>query len=226
MITLPIVTNWNICTPNLFRFMQQGHVDSFFDDGSLRISSFTQFGKHEDEQRLDKEEGRSMFVHRTSQGGGQTIIARTTHGTKAYVLCTAMRYDKNLMESFGCDSYLRITNTVGFGMAVARQIPGLAAGFEGPCLYQGKKIVHRDSGHIDTSQFRDPENQKLLNKPKMEDFVDSKVEHYPLFLKDSSFAHQVEYRYVWIMRSKESDFIDIKVPEARQFCEEPNELTE
>ena len=224
MIKLPMVTDWNICTPNLFRFLNSEYVDSFFKEGSLRISSFSQFHKHEDEQRLDKNEGSTMFVHRTSQGGGQTITAWSTHGVRAYVLCAAMRYDKSLMELFGCNSYFRITNSTNFGMAIARQIPGLVAAFEGPCLYQDKKIIEQDLGHININQFKDPQGQ--IRKEMLNDFIVSKMAHYPLFLKEKSFAHQVEYRYVWIVKNKESDFLDIKLPEAVQFCEKPNELTE
>jgi hypothetical protein len=224
MIKLPIVTDWNICTPNLFRFIDSEYVDSFFKEGSLRLSSFSQFHKHKDEQRLDKNEGRTMFVHRTNQGGGQTITAWATHGVLAYVLCAAMRYDKNLMESFGCNSYFRISNSTNFGMAIARQIPGLVAAFEGPCLYQDKKIIEQDLGYIDINQFKNPQGQ--IRKEVLNDFIVSMMAHYPLFLKEKSFAHQVEYRYVWIVKNKESDFLDIKVPEALQFCEKPNELTE
>lgn len=226
MIKLQIGTDWNICTPNLFRFLEQEHVDSFFDDGSLRISSFSQFHKHENEQRLDKGEGRTFFVHRTNQGGGQTINCWATHGTRAYILCAAMRFDDDLMKSFGCSSYFRITDTTKFGIAVARHIPGLIAGFEGPCLYQEKKIVEQDLGYINIDDFKDEKTGGKISMPALNDFLVSKMEHDPLFLKDKSFSHQVEYRYVWIVRNRESDFIDIKVPEAIQFCERPNELTE
>jgi len=225
MIKLPIVTDWNICTPNLYRFLDQEYVDAFFKDGSLRLSSFAQFHKHEDEQRLDKKEGKTMFVHRTNQGGGQTITAWATHGVSAYVLCAAMRYDKSLMDTFGCNSYFRITNSTNFGMAVARNIPGLVNAFEGPCLYQDMKIIEQDLGYIDVNKFRDPENPANIRKEMLNDFILSRMEHYPLFLKEKSFAHQVEYRYLWIVRNKEADYLDIKVPEAIQFCEKESELT-
>lgn len=226
MITLPLVINWNLCTPNLFRYLSSEFVDAFFADGSLRISSFSQFHKHKDEQRLDQREGKTMFVHRTSQGGGQTITAWATHGVNAYVLCFSMRYDKELMDAFGCDSYFRISNSTNFGMAVARHIPGLVASFEGPCLYQDKKIIEQDLGYIDINQYRSLENPEQLSKDLLNEFIVSKMSHYPLFLKDKRFAPQVEYRYVWIVRNKANDFLDLKVQEALQFCEKPNELTE
>lgn len=225
MIKLPMVTDWNICTPNLYRYLDQEYVDAFFKDGSLRLSSFTQFHKHEDEQRLDKNEGKTMFVHRTNQRGGQTIEAGATHGVNAYVLCSAMRYDKKLMDAFGCNSSFRITNTTNFGMAVARNIPNLLNAFEGPCIYQDMKIIEKDLGYIDVGKFRDPENPSIIRKEMLNNFILSKMEHYPLFLKEKAFAHQVEYRFVWIVKKKESDYLDIKVPEAIQFCSKENKLT-
>ena len=225
MIKLPMVTDWNICTPNLYRFLDQEYVDAFFKDGSLRLSSFSQFHKHEDEQRLDEKEGKTMFVHRTPQGGGQTITAWATHGINAYVLCAAMRYDKSLMEAFGCNSYFRINNSTNFGMAIARNIPGLVNAFEGSCLYQDMKIIEKDLGYINVNQFKDPENPANINKEMLNNFILSRMEHYPLFLKEKAFAHQVEYRFIWVVKNKEADYLDIKVPEAIQFCSKENELT-
>jgi len=137
-----------------------------------------------------------------------------------------MLCDEALIKSFECNSYFRITDTTKFGIAVARHIPGLVAGFEGPCLYQDKKIVEQDLGYINLDDFRNERTEGKISIPALNDFLNSRMQHYPMFLKDKSFSHQVEYRYVWIVRKKESDFIDIKVPEAIQFCERPNELTE
>jgi hypothetical protein len=224
MIKLPIITNYNICTPTLFRFLDTKYSELFFKDGSLRLSSFSKFKKHTDEQRFDDKEGKSFFVHRTSHNGGQSITARATHGINAYVLCATMRCDKGLMNSFNSNSYIRINNSTQFGMAIAKHIPGLISAFEGPCLYQDKKIIDKDLGYINLNRFTNP-NTKEVDKNAINDFLVSKMGHYPLFLKEKSFAHQSEYRFVWITRQKETDSIDIKVPEAIKFCDEPNELT-
>lgn len=226
MIKIPLITDWNICTPTLFRFLEKEYVDAFFKEGSLRLSSFSKFHTHEDEQRLDKTEGKTMFVHRTFLNGGQTLTARATHGVNAYVLSASMRYDKELMKTFNRDSYIRIKDTTGFGMAIARQIPGLIKAFESPCLYQDMKIITADLGFIDINQFRDSQNPAQLNKELISDFIDSKMQHYPLFLKSKAYAHQVEYRIVWITRDKTPDYLDIKAPDAIQFCEKPNSLNE
>jgi len=225
VITIPMVTEWNICTPDLFRFMNRQYVESFFADGSLRLSSFASFHAHSDEQRLDQNEGRTFFVHRTQQNGGQTITAWATQGLDAYVLCASMRCEEALMRSFGCDSYLRITNSTSFGMAVARNIPGLVAAFEGPCLYQNNKIIERDLGYVDVSQIAKAGAPEAEIRKRFADMILPKMKHYPLFLKDMSFAHQAEYRFVWLVNSEPAKYLDIKVPEAVPFCAQPNGLT-
>jgi hypothetical protein len=142
----------------MYTFLDTKFVDQFFDEGSLRLSSFSRFKKHEDEQRLDAKEGEALFVHRTSHMGGQSLSARAQHGSNAYVLCATIRYEKELMEAFGCNSYLRINNPTQFGIAISRHIPGFVGGLEGNCLYQENKIIERDLGYIDLKQFPDPDH--------------------------------------------------------------------
>jgi len=228
MITLPIVTaEWNICTPVLFRFMDGKYVDAFFEDGSLRLSSFAVFRNHKDEQRLDEVEGRLMFVHKTEQGGGQTIEAQVNYSAmNLYVFSTSMRCDSALMTAFKSDSYIRINDSTKFGIEIAKHIPGVVRAFEGPCLYQTNKIMSLDSGYIDIGQFRDPRYPQNIRVDRLKNFVSSKARHYPLFLKHKSYAHQSEYRFVWLTNNTTEDFLDIKVPGAIQFCEKPSSLTE
>jgi len=226
MITVPIVYSWEICTPVVFRFLPDEHVRQFFTDGSLRLSSFSQFKKHNDEQRLDAREGKTFFVHRTQQGGGQTLTAHASHGYNAYVLCGTIRHDEELSKAFGCNSYIRINNPTEFGAKVARHIPGFMVGAEGFCLYQDKKIIERDLGYIDLTQFVDPSSHSEPNKERIRQFINDQMKHYPFFLKDSSYSHQVEYRLVWITSSPVQNFLDIKVPEAIPICTGPNSLTE
>jgi hypothetical protein len=242
MIKIPLLlAEWNICSPTLFRFMDSQYVNAFFADGSLRISSFFKFHKHTDEQRLDKGEGKTMFVHRTNQRGGQTLTAWAIQGANAYVLSTSMRYDQDLLRSFNSDSYIRIKDSTAFGMAIARHIPHLVAGYEGTCLYQEMKIAEKDLGYIDLNQFQDPQNPLPVTDPKqipysgiplpsnnrpLTEYILSQLGHYSMFLKDKKYAHQVEYRFIWVTSNNTEDYLDIKVPEAIQFCDKPNSLTE
>lgn len=238
---------WTICTPTLFRYMDSKYVEAFFTDGSLRLSSMSLFSKHTDEQRLDAGEGKVMFVHRTNQGGGQTLATWAIQGTNAYVLSTSMMYDRDLCESFHSDSYIRINDSIGFGTAIALHIPALLLGLEGPCLYQGKKIIEKDLGYIDISQFQDPDNTERVDdtllkqldqislrpdtalpagNARLTQLILRRMQHYALFLKDKRFSRQVEYRFVWVLANGADDYLEVKVPEAIQFCEKPNPLIE
>jgi hypothetical protein len=231
---------WYIATPTLFRFMDSKYIDAFFNDGSLRISSFSRFKKHKDEQRMDKDEGKAMFVHITTQGGKQTITVTVEQGISAYILSTTMRYDKDFLDMFNVDSYIRINNSSGFGEAIAKKIENFNFGYEGACLYQDIKIVHKDLGYIDINKFRDPQNPQppidqakippegliIPPSPLLKEYIFSQIGHYPIFLKDKKFAHQTEYRFAWETKVLSQEYIDIKVPEAIQFCEKPDELTQ
>ncbi|MHB8093825.1 MAG: hypothetical protein ACYDH0_02690 [Candidatus Aminicenantales bacterium] len=226
MITVPIIHPWHICTPVLFRYLPLQYVDEFFKDGSLRLSSFALFKKHQDEQRLDKNEGTVFFVHRSQQGSGQTIEAWGHYGLNAYVLSATMLHNEDLLKSFGCNSYIRINNPTEFGICIAKHVPGLEAGLEGPCLYQGMKIIERDLGFIDITKFKDPADPSKLAKPRLDRFIIDQMKHYPFFLKEKSFSHQAEYRLLWITSSPIDGFIDIKVPEAIPLCSRSSPLTE
>jgi hypothetical protein len=224
MITLPIVTNWNICTPVLYRYLDSKYVDAFFKDGSLRLSSFAQFKKHSDEQRLDQFEGKTTFVHSTQQNGGQTIESYSTQGTDSYVLSTSMRFDPKIMNDFKTNSYIRINDPTSFGMAVSRRIPSFVAGFEGPCLYQSNKIIQKDLGYIDLDKFKRQDGQ--INIELVKNFIFSNMKHFGCFLKDKIYETQSEYRFIWFILNDTADYLDIQVPEAIPYCEKPNQLTE
>ena len=232
MITLQFTTPsrlspalWFVCPTIIYRYLPSVFVDAFFADGSLRLSSFEQFHKHKDEQRLDQREGETFFVHVTEERGGQTITARAHHGYNTFVLCASTRDD--LMSTFGCDSYIRIDDPTAFGQAVARRIPGLTAGSEGFCVYQDKKIIQRNLGFLNVEGLKATPGEPAKDgavvefNPKGHRLIRDAMGHLPLFLKDKSFAQQAEYRIIWAVSRPVPPFIDVKVPEAIRFCSKP-----
>lgn len=228
MIKTPIVLGeWHICTPCLYRFLNKEYVDAFFKDGTLRISSFAQFSKHKDEQRLDCHEGEVHFVEQTKEFGGQTVEIFSKHGGNAYVLSSSMRFDKKLADSFECNSYIKITDTTAFGITIAKHIQNLIAAYEGPCNYQVMKIMAKETNgppkHIE--HYKNDEG--LVDVDKLIKSTTSRhAAHAPFFLKDARYSNQVEYRFVWLVNEQVEEPIFIKAPEAVQFCERPNKLTE
>ena len=54
-INLAFTRPWTVRLPTLVRQMKPEYVDAFFNDGSLRLSSFESFRRHPDEKRKDAE---------------------------------------------------------------------------------------------------------------------------------------------------------------------------
>jgi len=168
---------------------------------------------------LDSNEGDWVTViHRSAEQGDQTISAHWKTGSYAYVVSASMKYDQGLMSGFDCDSYIRIHNPTEFGARISRQIPGFRSGGEGPCLYQANRIVGGDGEYVDPKRFKTAED---LGK-----FINDKAQHIPFFIKHNSFAHQVEYRMIWITDHEVNDFLDIKCPEAVELCSRPTKVFE
>lgn len=217
-ISLNIGSEWKIRRPNIYRYLNKEHVDSFFETGDLRLSSFDVFSEHEDEQRFDDSEGQGTVVNRTSEGKGQTISAFMSQGQKGYVLCGSMSYNNELAEDFGTDSGFRIDNIVGFGHAVSRFVPGFIFGLEGPCIYLDSKILDRDLGQIDINSLRTSTDFKNIDVNKLKNVVSRIAGDDLYFVKDKKFAHQNEYRLIWQKSQEVKSFLNIQCTEAIQFC--------
>jgi hypothetical protein len=210
--------------PPLFRYLDAQYVDAFFEDGSLRLSSFAQFAKHKDEARHDPVEGQAMFVNRTTEGTGQTLTAVTKHGANAYVLSTSTRYDADLMHAFNTNSCFVIQDSLNFGVAVARSVPGLQAGLEGVCVYRDTKIVEGNLPQVDLEAYRDPASG-LIRIDLLTAAINSDMGAIPFFVKDKTYAYQSEYRMVWLTDVPVQDHLEVRVPSARQFCRRASDLT-
>jgi hypothetical protein len=225
VLTLHLPIPWRVCTPTVYRFLDSQHVDEFFADGTLQLSSFDHFRKHPDEQRIDPMEGKLWFFSRNREGNGQTVGARARCGGSAYVLCGMTRHDRQSGSQFG-NSYIRINHPTEFGCAVANAIPGVIDGMEGFCLYQERRVIERDLGVLDLS------SSVVDGKPNRAWFdrvgraATEAMGHLPYFLKEVSFAPQLEYRFVWLTNQAVTGTIKVRVPEARRFCSQPNALME
>jgi hypothetical protein len=196
--------------------MRAEHVDSFFRDGSLRLSSFAAFKQHTDEQRRDEREGSSLLIHTNREAGDQTLAAWGDYGSSAYVLCGSLRQDGVLMKDLECDSYIQINNTARFRELVAKHIAGFRFAKEGPCRYQEMKIVDRDLGPVDV---------ELLSLEELYGLVHDQLKDDSIFLKEQRFSHQAEYRLLWFTSGTTEPFIDIQVPEAIRLCSRPQTST-
>ena len=205
---------WSILRPTVFRFMDKIHVDKFFEDGSLRLSSFKKFSQHDDNERKDEFEGLAVS---TLIGENTTAIYASKSGISCYVLCGSISYAPAVSDGFG-QSAIVIEDTVNFAGATARALPGYRDGIEGLCTYQSGKRIRRKLPGSELDQVL--EKHRLPDGNINMDMLREVAGHTAIeqmFLKDAKYAHQLEYRLLWDCTVVE-DHIDIKIPEARQFC--------
>lgn len=203
---------WTLHLPAMFRMMDRRYVERFFDTGELRLSSFAQFSRHLDDERRDNEGKHVVF----GRAPNHTVVAVTGHGEDAYVLCgSAARPSKDLLKAFGSDAAIQILDPVGFGIAVARYVPGLKGGMSGFCDYSGGHIeTFLDEQHL--RGVLDPTNPNGLNDIGA---LAMRTAGTAVFFKKSPrFAHQVEYRWLWFSEGALDATTTIHAPDARAFC--------
>ena len=220
-ISLQFGKEWRIRRPYLYRMLERQYVDKFFEDGTLRLSSFKLFREHNDEERRDTAEGGFGFVkHREREGDKDSLSAFVLMAPtdNCYIMCGTTIYDPVLFSSFGADSGFRINDTTAFGAAVSSHIPGFNAGIEGGCLYMANRTIERDIGNISLKDFESEIEPGKDDLTKMMGFFSDIAGDDFYFAKDKRFSHQYEYRLLWFAHNTPEAFIDIRCPEARQFC--------
>lgn len=209
---------WLVVSPRVFRYLPQRFVDAFFEDGTLRLSSFNRFAKHADEERKDVAEGKGV---RTGTGDQLTIVMGSARGSDLYVLCGSLIHSEQMSKTFpDADGAFAIDDTLQFAAAVARALPGFKAGMEGPAIYQDDTTIRRDMGATTLDDLLDASNKpdgtiSMDLLPKLQAQVGGTEE---FFTKSSRYANQAEYRLLWGVEGYATDLIDLKVPEAVQFC--------
>ncbi len=209
---------WQILRPRVYRFLEARYVDAFFNDGSLRLSSFAHFAKHPDEERKDKSEGAST---KFGVGSQATFGVVGSTGQNFYVLCGTLHNTEAARKEFGqYDACIAIDNVTAFANAVSFHIPYFTGGLEGSAIYKDQRTINRNIGDTTSQEvmekYRDADGN--LSMDMVFDLARSLGGNEELFLKHSRYAKECEYRVLWGTRQKTEAFIDIKVPEARQFC--------
>lgn len=215
MQQFPIQTDvlpWHFRTPTVYRCIPATYVDAFFNDGSLRLSSFQAFQAHDDEERRDYHDGKAAVRIRTPDGN--YINAIVTSPMPAYVLCGSTTWPTDEQLADARYAYIAITDTTSFALAVARQIPDVTSGIEGFCMYNTSTLLPAS----DTRPFPAPRSvpfEELMSRlaAYMAPHI---VSAY--FLKRMKFVHEAEYRFIWMMKDANAKELHIKVPLARDFC--------
>src|ERR1035437_1276149 len=216
--TLQFGRPWTVLRPRVYRYLEAEYVEAFFKDGSLRLSSFSQFAKHPDEQRKDTAEGTAMKFGLGSQA---TIAIVGSTGHNCYVLCGTLHNIESVRTEFKqYDACIAIDDVAAFANAVSLRISFFTSGLEGPTLYQDARMINKNLGDIKAEDIM-AQYKNADGTVKIEMIFDAArmlggVEEF--FIKHSQYAKQCEYRLLWAAGQQVEPFIDIKVPEAVKFC--------
>lgn len=127
--------------------------------------------------------------------------------------------------AFDWDSFIRIEDSMAFGQAVARRIAGFGGGAEGLRLYQNLRGIESDLGFVEV-MLTAPDGTMTYDREFLLETIAGAADHVPLFLKEKAFAHQAKYRLFWFTDGLVPPHLNIKAPEARQFCSPENERSE
>jgi len=200
--------------PTVFRYLCQKYIDDFFKSGRLRLSAFSEFAKHKDEQRLDAEEGWNVY---NITGEKHRVLSRAGVGSHAYILSTSLRGDAELMNAFVTDGYFKINDVMNFWVAVAEMI-GCAGGRIGFCIYADEREISRRIGAA-VDRAVEKNEQFKMNLMRIVQLIKQASMPEAYFLKNKRYAHQQEFRFVWDVGHEVHEPLFVECPKAIQFCE-------
>ena len=203
---------WTVRLPTLVRQISTEYVDAFFNDGSLRLSSFEAFRRHPDEKRRDGQEGLVAMEVNTPTGSLSILGAC---GQEAYIMC-ASTVETPIGENDGSASAFRIFDSLKFADAVSRQIPGFIGGTEGFCIYRKNTMITKSDPNPIIVPTAGVNSDSWFQEQKLRT---AKLAIDAYFMKHISFAHEAEYRFIWFAENSRKQFLDIRCPAAIECCE-------
>jgi hypothetical protein len=202
--------------PMVFRYLESEWVNAFFENGSLRLSSFSKFHRHQDEQRGDKKEGSNVVI---ALGKERQFIAMTEHGQDAFVLSTSLIYNDKTYKDFNVDECFVIEKPLQFMDAIIKVIPAFKGINFGPCLYQPERTIKRSVPSFDSDSLKSDDDPNSQDMDKVNNLINQSGGLEVLFAKTNEYSHQHEYRMLWHTHlDPMPEYIDLIVPEAIQFC--------
>lgn len=201
--------------PIVFRYLRQKYIDEFFQSGRLRLSAFSEFAKHTDEQRLDAEEGWAVVE---LLGEKQILQSSAGTGLDTYILSASFRGDAELMNAFGTDGYFKINDVKNFKVAVAARLMGCAESLSRSCIYVDRREIIRTIGaELDMAVKKN--EQGKINLMRVVPLIQKALWPEAYFQKLKRYAPQQEYRFMWYMGHAVHEPLFVECPEALQFCE-------
>jgi hypothetical protein len=236
MKTLPEVIYY--CVPRepeklkLYRYTRQTFIDSFFENGHLRLNSLKVYraeaytsAKCMNPEIHDSGEGKAILA----QGKNGNAMVYTDFSQGVLNLSTSLTLSQDILRSFqqgeGDEEpygVFEITDPVSFASVIARKIHQqypLKHVMIGKCDYveEREKVIDVDKLKTFSSAFINNPSEEVKNIPIYNLNVEEIIDVF--FLKDKQHAHQSEFRFLWkgdTLIGK--THLDIDVPDAVQYC--------
>lgn len=194
--------------------MDQKYIDLFFDDGTLKLSSFESNRNIEDAIRKDKNEGTGD--HFVISRDRKRVLPMKARAFDHRMFCTSFSADtEGMMKHFNKNGCFEIINTTGFGYEVARSLEQFQFGLEGIVTYKNNcKIYLPLERHQYLPDLMNdvPPNEILF---LYLDFL-GRTNFDIFFTKNNQFESEHEYRFTW--KCKPNHSIYIKCPGAIKYC--------
>jgi len=113
-------------------------------------------------------------------------------------------------------------NHEGTGQTLETLLPGISQAFlrdkKGHALMSRNGSLIGTWGRVDLNAFKVSPESNELDGLRVASFLQEVTDDELMFLKQSRFAHQSEYRFLWHIGREIDGHLDIVCPEARQNC--------
>lgn len=215
MCKTPTNVDYNI--PILYRFLdlKGEYVDLFFETGNLKLSTFENCKKLEDENRKDTKEGQSELF---GYDGDIKMQIDYGVGSDAILLCTSLCSEYKDDKGAIYTKFIEILDVQGLLFAIAEQLTKNGYVIKnilfGPCFYT-KKEFHNA---VCSERFREIlDKEKKVDWDEMTKIANTIGGNNMFFQKPIDKRLENEFRLLWIVDNIKTDqevFVTIPHPEA------------
>ena len=206
----------------LYRYLEKQYVESFFDTGSLMLTSFVRCRELEG-ARGDRREGKGNFL---VAGRAGTIAGLFNTGANTHLLCTSRILAEELRIKFGVDDHFVIRRPAHFLHVVADCLTDIKTAHLGDCSYSdnGFETSSNDSFVEVPPSFEGMSEAEHIawfesEQRRMGATMQTALGNRGIFTKrHSSYHDEAEFRFAWTLTKPATDLVLVSCPDARQYC--------
>ena len=214
-----IPTNVVYNIPILYRFLdiKGEYVDIFFEKGLLKLTTFDNCKKLEDENRKDTNEGQSDLY---GYDGDIKMQIGFGVGSDAIMLCTSLCSEYKDDKGAIYTKFIEIFDVQGLLLAIAEQLTKngyiIKSIMFGPCFYT-KKEFHNT---VRSEAFREKlDKEQVFDWDEMTKIANSISGNNIFFQKPIEKRLENEFRLLWFVDNiKKYQDIFVTIPHPEAFC--------